>query len=249
MNEQPDKFQFTFFIRGILTVILGNAPDGWLKTKITFKTDTTYKAIRRSLTVPLKFVRKGAYLIRNEIYSHGLAGFLIYLTVGKLNTATRLYDPIYNGKLDPSKGEDAQTSYTVDSISADFTVQLDAYDETAFTLPLTGPDVLQIELPTLALSETCDFIMEASPDFRSNAFFAMSIVNYQQFADQASVKDTGFLAQAAPNFQNLLQNTWFFKARIATKVRIYGGMGISVSSGSYQLNICRSSDGSIAKTI
>lgn len=247
MSDQPNKFKFTFFIRDLITEDLDNAPDGWVQTKITYKTDTFYKAVRRSLTAPFKFVRKGAYLLRREVYTYGLAGTLINLRIGKLDPDTRLYNQIYSGRIDASKGEDVQTGYTADCISNDFTVQLDAYDTTKFAFPLTGDDIIEIKLPTLNLAEKCDFIMEASPDFRSNAFFAMSIVNYQQFANVASVQGTGFLAQVTPDFTTT--NMWFFKSRIATKIRISGSMGISVSSGHYQLNVYRSSDGSLVRTL
>jgi hypothetical protein len=249
MNEQPDKFRFTFFIRDLITKVLDNAPDDWLKTKITYKTDSFYKAVRRSLTLPLKFVFEGARLLRNEIYTYGLAGVLVQLQVEKQVSNTWDYANIYNGKLDFTKGKDGQTNYAVDSISSDFTVQLDAYDNTAFALELneTDPDVIKLTLPTLALSETCDFIMASSPDFRSDAFFSMKIVNYQQFAQFASVQEPGFVAQVAPDFTTVGQ--WFFKAQIATNIRIFGSMALSVNSGHYQLNVYRSSDGSLVKTI
>lgn len=249
MNEQPPKFRFSFFIRNLVNYVLENAPDGWLQTKISYKTDTYYKAVRRGLTVPTKFVLNAATALRNEIYTYGLAGVLVAYKVEKQVSNTWDYETIYTGKLDFSKGKDAQTSYTVDSISKDFTVQLDAYDSTTFALALepTDPDVIQLTIPTLALAETCDFIMNSSPDFRSNAFFAMTVVNYQQFANASSIQAPGFVAQVSPDFETT--GVWFFRPRIDTNVRIYGAMDFSVSSGTYQLNVYRSSDGSIAKTI
>lgn len=247
MNEQRPKFRFTFIIRDLITTVLANSPDEWLQTKVTYKTDSYYKAVRRSLTLPLKFVLQGAFLLRNEVYTYGLAGVLVNLLIEKLNLDVWDYEQLYLGKLDFSRAKDGQTNYTVDSISNDFTIQLDANDSTKFALPLIGDDVLELTLPTLALQETCDFIMNSSPDFRSNAFFAMTIVNNQQFAQTASVQEPGFFAQVNPDFTNI--GEWFFRPRINTNVRIYGAIDMSVSSGTYQLNVYRSSDGSIAKTI
>lgn len=247
MSAQPDEFEFTFNIRDVDTEVLKNAPDGWLQTKITYKTDTNYKALRRSLTLPFKFVRKAGYLIRREVYRFGLAATLINMTIGRRNNDTWQYDVIYSGKLDLSKGSDGLTDYTCDSISNDFTIQLDAYDKVRFALPLTGVDVIEIMLPTLALAETCDFIMESSEDFRSNAFFAVSIANYKQFGNLSSVEQVGFVQVTAPDFTTDVN--WFFQARINTSVRVYGNFFTSVGAGHWQCNIYRSSDGSLVRTL
>lgn len=247
-DVQPKKFRFTLFIRGVITEVLANAPDGWLETKITYKTDSYYKGIRRSLTVPLKFVLKGGYLLRKELWTYGILARVVLIIDKCVSVATGWqYVNLYTGKVDFSKAEDTQTSLNADSITNDFTTQLDAYDSTSFAIPLTGNDVIDITLPSLTLKENCDFIMLPSPDFRSNAFFAIQIANYQQRANAASVQNAGFVAQVTPDFTTTGQ--WFFRPRLATIVRIYGGMGISVNSGHYQINIYRNSDGSLVKTL
>lgn len=245
-NLQPKKFQFTLVIRDVITKVLANSPDGWLKTKITYKPDSFYKGLRRSLTTPYTYVKEAAYLLRKEWYTYGALS-KASLIIEKLIAETWIYGQIYKGKIDFTTGEDIQSGFNADTATDDFTVQFDAYDEVKYLIPLEGDDILDITLPPLTLKESCDFIMLPSIDFRSNAFFAMQVVNYQQNATEASVQDAGFVAQVGPDFTTT--GEWFFRPRLATKVRIFGGMGISVNSGNYQLNVYRSSTGAIAKTI
>lgn len=246
MNEQPNKLQFTLDIRDLDTEVLPNAPDGWLQTKLTYKTDTFYKAVKRSLTLPLKFVLKGASLLRQEFYTYGILAKVV-VTIGLLDPVKWDYNTMYSGKLDFSKAVDAQSSFTTDAISNDFTVQLDAYDTTKFTFPLTGPDILDLTLPPIRLQEHCDFIFNTSPDFRSSAFFQISVVNYQQFANLSSVSSTGFLANITPVFDKSTGN-YFFIARTDGKVRVYGNINSSVNSGHYQFNIYKS-DNTLVKIL
>lgn len=243
-DEQPDKFKFTFRIRDVETEELKNAPDGWLTTKITYKTDTFYKALRRSLTLPLKFVFKGAYLCRREVYTYGLFAW-INLSIGRLRPSDWGYDTIYNGRLDFSKGEDSQSRYTTDAISADFTIQLDAYDTTKFAIPLTGDDVIDVTLPALTLQEQADFIFESNNGSAAliNAYLPVSIVNNQQVASQSSVQNVKYLNFNTPTFDKDNPN-YFFIARAAGSVRIkinlIGGIIPVGGIKHYQISIYKS---------
>lgn len=248
---QPDKFRFTLIIRDVITKVLTNAPDGWLKTKITYKPDSFYNGIRRTLNIPYKYVLEAGYLLRKEIYTYGVLSKATLL-LQKLIPSTWDYETIYSGKINFSTAVDSQTAISADSATRDFTVQVDAYDKQKFIFPLTGPDIIDITLPPLTLKENVDFIMLSSPDFRSDAFFAIQVVNYQQNATRASVKDAGFLAQSGPIFSEVDQ--WCFRPTIATQVRIFGKMSFIVTVPpvsapiQYQINFYNAA-GAIVKTI
>src|ERR1700688_658516 len=121
MAAQPHRFQFILNIRGVITEVLANAPEGWLNTAIKYTRSKTYQGLFRGETLSEKYVTKAAYLLRNEFYKYGVLGF-VKLTINLLNPATWGYNAIYNGRLDFSTAEDDLASITVKSISDDFTM-------------------------------------------------------------------------------------------------------------------------------
>lgn len=231
MGVQPKKFKYTLDIRGVEEEVLFNAPEGWLQTNIKYVRSKQLGGIIRSLTLPLKFVLKGAYLLRKEFYTYGLLA-KVNLYIYKLNPDTYLYEQLYFGKLDFSKWSDDLTGVTVNATENNVNVHVDAFADVEYAIPLTlttqqrnkwiatrGYDpMVDILLTPLKLQETADIIFATSPDFRMNAFFQLTIADYQQMAVSASVKGTGFLQQGPPVFTN--NTEYFFVAQTDTKIRI-----------------------------
>jgi hypothetical protein len=239
MGAQPNKFQFILNIRGVLTEVLANAPEGWLNTAVKFTRSPTYKGLFRGETLPLKFVTKAARLLRKEYYQYGtLANVRIIIKLQ--NPYTWGYNTIYKGKLDFSTTIDELTAFSINSISDDFGVQLNANDGTDYAIPLDVPEAINLELTPLALKEQADFIFNTSPDLRANAFFQISVVSNQQNGINPSVRGAGFLAQVPPVFDDTQPN-FFFIARTNTTVKCSGSIRALIFSGGppgkYQFDI------------
>lgn len=255
---QPKKFTYTLDIRGVDEEVLFNSPDGWLKTNIKYARSKTYGGLLRSLTLPLKFVLKGAYLLRREFYTYGLLA-KVNIIINKLNPINWRYGLFYLGKIDFSKFIDDQvTNVTVNAIEKDITIQIDAYDSTPYAIPLNVTAAVDVRLTPLQLGEIADFIVNTTPDFRSDAFFQVSIAQNQQLGINPSVQNTGFLAQRPGQFTPTQAN-FFYIARTNTKVRINSpllpdgtvdpnGIQTSCNSGRFQFNIYKS-DGTLVKTL
>lgn len=246
MGAQPNKFQFILDTRGVETDVLTQAPESWLKTAIKFTRSKTYMGVFRGESLPTVFVTSAARILRREFYKYGVLAN-VKQTINLFNANNWLYNTIYRGKLDFSTADDGLTSFTVNSISDDFTVKLNANDSTDYSIPLDVDEAVNLELTPLALKEQADLSFTTTSDFRSHAFFEISISNNQQNSVNASVHETGFLAQIPAVFDDTQPN-WFYVARMNTNVKISGSIQSSVNSGHYQFNIYKSG-GVLVKTL
>lgn len=235
MGAQPNKFEFVLDVRGIQTEVLANAPDGWLNTAIKFTRSKTYGGLFRGESLPTKYVTKAARILRAEFYKYGVLAN-VKQTINLLNPYNWLYNAIYNGKLDFSTAVDELTSFTVNSISDDFTIKLNANDGTDYAIALDVPEAINLELTPIALKEQADLIFNTTSDFRANAFFEITVVNNQQNSVNNSVQTTYFFDQVPPDFSDT-QPRFFYVARTNTNVKISGAISVVAFSGHFQLNI------------
>jgi len=214
----PHRFKYTLDIRGVLQEVTDNAPDGWLDTTITYKRSSKYNGLLKSLTLPFGFTLKAAYLLRKEFYKYGILA-RVYLTIAMWRKPY-IYEQIYSAKLDFGKAKDTNTRFEIDAIDNDFGIQLDAYEDVDFAIPLED-DALTVTLPGLKLKEQPQFIFLPSSDFRSDAYPALQLVNYTPNSVNASVKNAGFYADSFPIWANG-DNNYFYIAQVDTTVNIKG---------------------------
>lgn len=239
------KFKYLLDIRGVDEEVLGNAPDGWLDTSVKFVRSKLYGGLVRNLSLPFTFVYKGAGLLRREYANYRLLSN-VNLKVDKLNPVTWEYKNLYTGKLDFSKYEDEISGVTIPSTEKNISLQIDAFSDVEYAIPVEVDEAVTVKLTPLELAETADFIFLPSTDFRSNAYFALEVVTNQQLSVTASVKNAGFLADTSGFDMNGTE--WFYKATTPTLLRCTGKISGFVNLGHFQMN-CYKSDGSIVKTI
>jgi hypothetical protein len=217
MAGQGSKFQFILNIRGVDTEVLANAPEGWLNTAIKYTRSKIYGGLFRGETLPAKYVTKAAMLLRTECYNNGVAAF-VKNTINLQNPYTWGYNPIYQGRLDFSTASDDLTSFSVNSISDDFSTQLTANDSIDYAIPMDVDEAVNLELTPLNLPEAADIILLGNSDHRSNAFFQLQIVNNQQNSVNPSVYDysSQFLVVPTPVYST--DQHYFFFARASCNV-------------------------------
>lgn len=85
--------------------VLDISPDGYDDSSINISRGTTYWGVFRKWTIPLKFVKRGAYLVRYELYTKGMRG-VVGLKIEKLNKVTDQYYTVYEGTADPMTFKD-----------------------------------------------------------------------------------------------------------------------------------------------
>lgn len=237
MSAQPNRFQFILNIRGVITEVLANAPDGWLNTAIKYTRSATYQGLFRGETLSTKYVTRAAYLLRNEFYKNGVLGF-VKLTINLLNPATWGYNTIYKGRLDFSTSEDDLASFSVNSVSDDFTMLLNANDGTDYMIPVDVLEAVNIELTPLSLRETATLIPTGPPDgvIHSNYFPPIAVASNQQNGVNASVQDVQYRQIAGPDFST--DASYFFNCRATGVLKMTGVITFRVdTSGTHHLEM------------
>jgi hypothetical protein len=239
MGAQPNKFEFILDVRGVETEVLTNAPDGWLNTAIKFTRSKTYMGVFRGESLPIKFVTKAARILRAEFYKYGILAN-VKQTVNLLNPNNWLYNTIYKGKLDFSTAEDELTSFTVNSVSDDFTVKLNANDNTDYAIPLDVDEAIYLELTPLELKEQATLIPSGPPDgnIHSDYFPPMALAANQQNSVNYSSQAVGYDQLSSPDWSTLNNN--FFFSRVDGKLLIKGsiqGAAIAGISGAAHLKM------------
>lgn len=225
MGAQPNKFEFVLDVRGVETEVLANAPDGWLNTAIKFTRSKTYMGVFRGESLPTKFVTKAAQILRREFYKYGVLAN-VKQAVKLLNPYNWLYNAIYNGKLDFSTSVDELTSFTVNSVSDDFTIKLNANDSTDYAIPLDVPEAISLELTPIELKEQATVITSNPPEVTPHYFIPITVAGNQQNSVNYSVKDVQYASVTTPDFNT--DTNFFFISRVAdNKVFFNGNFDIS----------------------
>lgn len=223
LNNIKAKFQYILNIRGVETDVLAQAPINWLNTTITYKRNSVYNGLFKALSLPLGFVSKGAYLLRKEFYKNGVLS-RVKVAINELVTSTLEYANVYKGRLDFSKSTDEIGSYTVNSISDDFSVQLAANDSVSYTIPIDVDEAINLELQPLLLKENAILIPNGSIAGSGAFYETMGIIvaNNQQSALNPSVQGGSPTNVTGTNFYST--GRWMFKANSNTNVLISGNI-------------------------
>jgi hypothetical protein len=248
--------QYQLLVRELETYTLSHAPSGWEGSLIEIKRDDKYYGLLNTFSIPADFVLEGASILRTEFYVYGLRAD-VKLLVNELDAPTQTYKNIFTGRIDFSNVKDYGAldgyKFTANVLPDDMTSLIHSYEDTAYQIPIDVPDAVLIQIPGIQLNEQATLNFSTSPDFRSNAFFALTIVTNQINSIYPSIQNSGFVAQDSPNF--ITTGEWFLTSQVANNVvNCYGNMGISLAPylggpSRYQINIHRSSDGSIVKTL
>jgi len=247
-NVQPNKFRFTFNIRGIEEVEIKNAPKGWEETTITYKRSEKYRGILKSLSLPFAFLFKGAALLRREFYMYGMLAS-VKMDVDKLNTSTYQYKNIYAGKADFTAFEDELKQVSIPFTQDDISIKISSNSGIKYQIPLDVPEAIPVLLTPLPLKEKADFIFTtAEPGIINDAYTPLSVVNNEQHALIASVQSTPYRKDISPNFGT--NPDWFYNAQVAGNVSISGRVKGQVVSGGNLIRLgIYSSVSGLSKTI
>ena len=84
------------------------APDGWDEQMVKWVRNKKYYGLFRSFTIPLKFVKDGAFKLRKDFYTYGLDA-VATLTVNRLDPINDVYYVAYSGTFDFSTFKDNET--------------------------------------------------------------------------------------------------------------------------------------------
>jgi hypothetical protein len=136
---------------------LSNSPDGWRDHQIKVARNTTYFGLFRTFSLPLKFVKQAAQIIRNRIYKFGVEDIIYYYKL-KLNSTTGKHSLMYKGELDLTTNKDILTSCQVVTVDGGVNKFLKANENVTYEIDLTGDGVVDVELETCKLEQNAFFL-------------------------------------------------------------------------------------------
>lgn len=136
------------------------APDGFKNMEIAFNTNEKYFNLARSFSLPLKFIKDGAEIIRYMVNNGRGFEEELYLQVMRWDRETGNYVQEYRGRLDFSKyKDDPKTGVTVNAIEGGILQYLNSNEGTDYDILCdeTAPDIVQIDFTGINLKNTNTF--------------------------------------------------------------------------------------------
>lgn len=145
---------------------LENSPDGWKDHQIKVARNTTYYGLFRTFSLPLKFVKSAAKIVRDRLYKYGVEDVLFYKKL-KLNTITGEHQLMYSGELDLTTTTDASTYIECTSIDGGINKILKANESTNYEIELIGKGVSDLYLDTCELQQNAFYVKAGESTFGS----------------------------------------------------------------------------------
>lgn len=141
-----------------------NAPDGWRDHQIKVSRNTTYFGLFRTFSLPLKFVKEAAQIIRERIYKYGIEDVIYYYKL-KLNDTSGKHSLMYKGEVDLTTSKDILTSCEVVTIDGGINKFLKANESVNYEIDLTGDGVIDVELDTCELEQNAFFLKPGETNY------------------------------------------------------------------------------------
>lgn len=124
---------------------LKKTPDGWRDVLVKFARNNKYWGLFRDFTVPMKFVKDGALIVKDAFWKKGVEAYTKLL----IHKADRSIFPIryktwYTGELDYSNFLQDRAVATVNVMEGGVSKYLKANENTVYEIPVNG-DIVKIE--------------------------------------------------------------------------------------------------------
>lgn len=120
------------------------SPDGWKNTLVNYGRNETYLGLFREFTVPMRFVKDGAKILRHILWTKG-KNAIAYFALHRLNRLVypAAYETFTYGELDFTKAKQKQSdkSFTINVMEGGLSKLLKANESTMYDIELnTNPD-------------------------------------------------------------------------------------------------------------
>lgn len=137
---------------------LANNPSGWREQSVKFARNGNYHGLIPSYTIPLKFVKDSAKILRHLLYNNGQEE-IIYLIVLRFNYLIGEYEGYYKGEIDLAKATDNKDYFEVPVTEKGFYKLLKAYENTDFEIPFEGDGVIDVEMDGIDIKSSSKYIV------------------------------------------------------------------------------------------
>lgn len=141
-----------------IPIPIPNNPGGWKEQSIKYARNATYNGLFPTYTIPLKFVRDGAKILRELLYSKGQEE-TCFLIILRFNSLIGEYESYYKGEIDFSKANDNKDFFEVPVTETGFYKALKAFENTDFEFDFDDDEVIDIEIDGIDIKSTLKYIV------------------------------------------------------------------------------------------
>lgn len=220
-----------------------NAPAGWEDKMVQFARNLKYHGLFRSFTIPLRFVKKGAKILRTIQAQQGFES-VCNLIILKLDFSTMTHRSWYKGEIDLFKARDLRDFVEVNVLEGGTRKLLSANEGKTYEFPLDETaDVL--ELDGIILKNGVSYIIQPGPALAfGNTLLGCIFINsegvYRDIVFNSPSSFTrGALSEAPENTDYLIRNdgptyTFNIKAKydVTAAFNTSHSVGYRISDGS-----------------
>jgi hypothetical protein len=143
---------------------LPEAPEGWHDKKLSWGKSVTYLGLTRTFSVPLKFIKDGAVILRYLRYNFGIQAYcrVVILKQNKSFGGGMIHEDYYGGEVDFSKWTDEDDTVTTEIKDAGPASNVKANEGTAYLIPYKDDArAISVKLDGIFLHETHNWIIPA----------------------------------------------------------------------------------------
>lgn len=196
------------------------APEGWKDYVLGWQRGWQYLGIMRTYSLPLKFIKEEAKILRSLFLTLGIEA-KCELLVEVLEDATRNYKTLFRGDLDFKTYDDKFDNVVIVINEGGFVAKLKARESTNYSYPIaTDPYMRWIKVPSINLQSTINYIV---PDSIHLTAFGSGIYprSVYTFTEGTNLDITPYDV-APPSTSWFIRNRspYSFNVDIKTKIRV-----------------------------
>lgn len=158
------------------------SPEGWNDIAIQNIRNKFYKAIDRSVTIPLSYIGDGGKITKHVLLNRGQFEEL-YLVIANQQLDYRpgvgykfWYQQIYRGQMDWQNYDHTGAMVTCSTLEDGLPKYLKANDKHVYEFPVNVPEAVMIKMDGIKLHETLNYQPISDFDIHANSYSGLAIV-------------------------------------------------------------------------
>ena len=174
---------------------LEDMPTGYKGIEVKYARNNKYIGMFRDFTVPLRFVRDAAKILKWKMWNEKGIENVVYFALSKLNRFTTLtqYLPWYSGELDFSKFKQDKTGVTMNVTEGGMSKYLKAFEGTTYEIPIgNNPAAVNVHMDGLPFDNNLEYIIysQTTYNFQSYEMLGMGVILREGTSQGIIVTDT-----------------------------------------------------------
>lgn len=213
---------------------LKHLPDGWEDTEVKYGRSSKYRGLQRSYTNQYKFVKDGAFILRNFMYGQQGSESKVFFVIMRWDPDTGIHKLFYRAEIDFTQAnDDPLTGVEVNLIEGGATKLITANETTVYEIPCNSTNaaakVLKLDgvlLNAVANYKLVDSVLD-SGEYKATIVLPIAFINIEGDSvgiitgdPSFEIADTGAYEQEDIDAYCATSSNYFFKSANAINPRI-----------------------------